>query len=156
MFAEKFGMPSDRAMNELGGGGKLSKAVCPEVIKEWLEPAGYDFRKEDLIETELTESGRGYMDLVAEKDGKTLRIEIEHRSSKKQIEKNIRKNLEISDELYIIASDEIAKRKAIQVALKVMFRLKEEKPNRDLRVRIGTIDELKRCGFKEWFEVRNE
>jgi len=40
--------------------------------------------------------------------------------------------------------------------LKVMFRLKEEKPNRDLRVRIGTIDELKRCGFKEWFEVRNE
>ena len=155
-FAEKFGMPSDRAMNELGGGGKQSKAVCLEVIKEWLEPAGYAFRKEDLIETELTESGRGYTDLVAEKDGKTLRIEIEHRSSKKQIEKNIRKNLEISDELYIIASDEIAKRKAIQVALKVMFRLKEEKPNRDLRVRIGTIDELKKCGFKEWFEVRNE
>ena len=33
-FAEKFGIPSDRAINELGGGGKPSKAVALEVIKE--------------------------------------------------------------------------------------------------------------------------
>jgi hypothetical protein len=33
-----------------------------------------------------------------------LRIEIEHRSSKEQIEKNIRKNLEYSDVVYEIAS----------------------------------------------------
>ena len=37
-FAEKFGMPSDRAMNELGGGGKPSKAIALQIIKEWLEP----------------------------------------------------------------------------------------------------------------------
>ncbi|MEO0242876.1 MAG: type IV secretion system DNA-binding domain-containing protein [candidate division WOR-3 bacterium] len=37
-FAEKFNMPSDRAINELGGGGKPSKAIALEVIKEWLEP----------------------------------------------------------------------------------------------------------------------
>ena len=42
---------------------------------------------------------------------------------KEQIEKNIRKNLEYSDVVYEIASDETAKKKAIQVALKVMFRL---------------------------------
>ncbi len=36
-FAEKFGMPSDRAINELGDGGKPSKAVALEVIKEWLK-----------------------------------------------------------------------------------------------------------------------
>jgi|Deesub1362B_J571_1020462.scaffolds.fasta_scaffold00067_45 hypothetical protein len=152
-FAEKFGIPSDRAMNEMGGGGKLSKAVALEVIKEWLEPEGYTVKKEDLIETHLTESHRGYTDLVAEKDGKILRIEIEHRSSKEQIEKNIRKNLEVSDELYIIASDEIAKRKAIQVALKVLFRLRKEKPDRSLSVKIATIDEQKKSGFKKWFEI---
>ena len=155
-FAEKFGIPSDRAMNEMGGGGKLSKAVALEVIKEWLEPEGYTVKKEDLIETDLTESHRGYTDLVAEKDGKMLRIEIEHRSPKEQIERNIRKNLEISDELYIIASDEIAKKKAIQVALKVLFRLRKEKPDRSLTIKIATIDELKRNGFKKWFEVMNK
>ena len=152
-FAEKFGMPSDRAMNEMGGGGKLSKAVALELIKEWLEPEGYTVKKEDLIETDLTESHRGYTDLVAEKDGKILRIEIEHRSPKEQIEKNIRKNLEVSDELYIIASDEIAKRKAIQVALKVLFRLRKERPDKPLMVKIATIDEQKRNKFKKWFEV---
>jgi hypothetical protein len=52
-----------------------------------------------------------------------LMIEIEHRSSKEQIEKNIRKNLENSDVVYEIASDKTAKKKAIQVALNVMFRL---------------------------------
>lgn len=59
-------MPSDRAINELGGGGKLSRAVA---------------------------------------------LEIEHRSTKEQIEKNIRKNLEYSDVVYEIASDEAAKKK---------------------------------------------
>jgi hypothetical protein len=155
-FAEKFGMPSDRAMNELGGGGKPSKAVAWEVITQWLEPEGYIVKSEEKVETDLTESHRGYTDLVAEKDGKELRIEIEHRSPKEQIEKNIRKNLEYADTLYIIASDEIAKKKAIQVALKAMFRLKKERPDKLLTVNIATIDEQKKKGFKEWFEVRNQ
>jgi hypothetical protein len=153
-FAEKFGMPSDRAINELGGGGKPSKAVALEVSKEWLEPQGYKVKAEEEIETNLTESGRGYTDLVAEKDGEILRIEIEHRSPKEQVETNIRKNLEYSDTLYIIASDEAAKRKAIQVALKTMFRLRKEKPNANLRVKIASINDLKRSQFKEWFEVK--
>jgi len=40
-FAKSLRMPSDRAINELGGGGKPSKAVALEVIKEWLELEGY-------------------------------------------------------------------------------------------------------------------
>ena len=155
-FAEKFGMPSDRAINELGGGGKLSKAVALEVIKEWLEPEGYRVKKEEEIETDLTESQRGYTDLVAEKDGETLRIEIEHRSPKEQVEKNIKKNLEYADTLYIIASDGTAKKKVIQTALKTMFRLTKEKPDKLLKVSIGGIDEQKRNRFKEWFEVKNK
>ena len=83
-----------------------------------------------------------------------MRIEIEHRSPKEQIEKNIRKKLEYSDVVYEIASDETAKKKAIQVALKVMFRLRKEKPDKNLRVKIASIDELKQSGFKEWFEVK--
>ncbi len=154
-FAEKFGIPSDRAINELGGGGKLGKAVSLELIKNWLEPEGYRVRKEDLIETDLNISERGYTDLVAEKDGQSLRIEIEHRTTKDQIEKNIRKNLEYSDTLYEIASDEAAKKKLIQVALKTMFRLRKEKPDKELMVKIATVDELKKSGFKEWFEVKN-
>jgi len=112
--------------------------------------------KEEEIETDLTESHRGYTDLVAEKDGKTLRIEIEHRSPKEQVEKNIRKNLEYSNTLYIIASDETAKRKVIQVALKTMFRLRKEQPDKPLTVKIGSIDEQKKNGFKRWFEVNNK
>lgn len=154
-FAEKFSVPSDRAINELGGGGKLGKAVSLEIIKNWLEPEGYKVRKEDGIDTDLNLSKRGYTDLVAEKDGQILRIEIEHRTTKEQIEKNIRKNLEYSDILYEIASDGIAKKKLIQVALKTMFRLRKEKPNKDLVVKIATIDELKKSGFKDWFEVGN-
>jgi hypothetical protein len=154
-FAEKFGMPSDRAINELGGGGKLSKAVALEVIKEWLEPEGYKVTKEEEIKTDLTESHRGYTDLVAEKDGETLRIEIEHRSPKEQVEKNIRKNLKLSDTLYIIASDETAKKKVIQVSLKTMFRLKKERPDKLLKVKIGSISEQKRNRFREWFEIRS-
>jgi hypothetical protein len=153
-FAEKFGMPSDRAINELGGGGKPSKAIALEVIKEWLEPQGYKVKAEEEIETDLTKSSRGYTDLVAEKDGETLRIEIEYRSPKEQVERNIRKNLEYSDTLYIITSDEIAMRKVIQVALKTMFRLRKEKPNANLRVKIANINELKRSQFKEWFELK--
>jgi hypothetical protein len=152
-FAEKFRMPSDRAINELGGGGKTSKAVALEVIKEWLEPEGYEVTKEEEIDTELTESHRGYTDLVAAKDGEILRIEIEHRSPKEQVEKNIRKNLELSDALYIITSDETAKKKAIQVALKTVFRLRKEKPNKKLKIKVASIDELKRSRFKGWFET---
>ncbi|VVB84955.1 Type IV secretion-system coupling protein DNA-binding domain protein [uncultured archaeon] len=155
-FAEKFSIPSDRAINELGGGGKLGKAVSLELIKNWLEPEGYKVRKEDAIATDLNISERGYTDLVAEKDGQILRIEIEHRTTKDQIEKNIRKNLEYSDTLYEIASDETAKKKLIQVALKTMFRLRKDRPDKDLVVRIATIDELKKSGFKEWFEVGNK
>lgn len=136
-------------------GGKLSKAVALEVIKEWLEPQGYKVTKKEEIETDLTESQRGYTDIVAEKDGETMRIEIEHRSPKEQVEKNIRKNLELSDILYIITSDETAKRKVIQVALKTLFRLKKEMPNRLLTVKIGGIDEQKKSGFKEWFKASN-
>jgi hypothetical protein len=119
-FAEKFKMPSDRAINELGGGGKLSRAVALEIIKEWLEPEGYQVNKEDKIETDLTDRHKGFTELIAEKDGKLLRIEIEHRSTKEQIERNIRKNLEYSGVVYEIASDELAKKKIIPVTLKVM------------------------------------
>jgi hypothetical protein len=153
-FAQKFGMPSDRAINELGGGGKPSKAVALEVIKEWLEPQGYKVSAEEEIETDLTESGRGYTDLVAEKDGETLRIEIEHRSPKEQVETNIRKNLEYSDTLYIVASDDAAKKKVIQVALRTLFRLRKEKPERNLKVKVASIHELRESNFRNWFEVR--
>lgn len=152
-FAEKFGMPTDRAINELGGGGKPSKAIALQIIKEWLEPEGYKVRMEDKIETDLTQSHRGYTDLVAEKDGKEIRIEIENRSPKEQIERNIRKNLAISNELYIITSDEMAKRKVVQVALKVLFRLKKENPDKENVVKIATINELKESRYKEWLEV---
>lgn len=42
-FVEKFNMPSDGAINELEGGGKPSKAVALKVIKERLEPEGWQF-----------------------------------------------------------------------------------------------------------------
>jgi hypothetical protein len=91
---------------------------------------------------------------VAERDSEILRIEIEHRSPKEQVERNIRKNLEYSDTLYIIASDEAAKRKVIQVALRALFRLRKEKLERNLRVKVATIDELKKSGFEDWFEIK--
>ncbi|MHA1667260.1 MAG: hypothetical protein ACTSUR_01280 [Candidatus Heimdallarchaeaceae archaeon] len=99
-------------------------------------------------------SKKGFTDLVAVKDGKELRIEIEHRSPKEQVEKNIRKNLGVSDTLYIVTSDELAKRKVIQVALRVLFRLRKEKPNREFRVKIGSVDEQKKNGLKNWFESK--
>jgi len=145
-------MSSDRAINELGEGGKPSRASALEVIKEWLEPEGYKVTKEEEIETDLTESHRGYTNLVAEKDGETLRLEIEHRSPKEQVETNIRKNWSIRI-LSIVASDEAAKRKVIQVALKTLFRLRREKPERDLKVKIASINELEESEFKDWFEV---
>lgn len=75
-FAEKFGIPTGRAINQLGGEGKLSKAVALEVIKEeWVESRRCKVTKEE-IETDLMESHRGYTDLVAEKDGETLRISL--------------------------------------------------------------------------------
>lgn len=152
-FAEKFGMPSDRAMNELGGGGKPSKAIALQIIKEWLEPEGYIVKKEDKIETDLTQSHRGYTDLVAEKDGKEIRIEIENRSPKEQIERNIRKNLAISNELYIITSDEMAKRKVIQVVFKTLFRMRKENSNKKYKIKIATMEELKRSKYKEWLKM---
>jgi len=154
-FSEKFGIPSDRAINELGGGGKTSKAIALEIIKEWLEPQGYKVKKEEEIRTKLTESERGYTDLVAEKDGEILRIEIEHRSPKEQVERNIRKNLEYSDTLYIITSDEAAYRKVMQVALRTMFRLRKEKPDKLFKVKVGKIDELEKSGFQRWIEIEN-
>jgi hypothetical protein len=43
----------------------------------------------------------------------------------------------------------------IQVALKTTFRLRNEKLDKDLKIKIACIDELKQSGFKEWFEVTN-
>jgi hypothetical protein len=123
------------------------------VIKEWLEPEGYKVRAEEEIETTLTESHRGYTDLVAEKYGETLRIEIEHRSPKEQVEKNIIKNLEYSDTLHIIASDETAKKKVVQVALKTIFRIRKERPDKKLKIKVATIDELINNRFKRWLEI---
>jgi len=34
------------------------------------------------------------------------------------------------------------------------FRLRKEKPGKDLTVKIATIDELKQSKFRNWFEVR--
>jgi hypothetical protein len=34
-----------------------------------------------------------------------------------------------------------------------MFRLKKEKPDRPLTVKIATIDEQKKNKFKKWFEI---
>lgn len=125
-----------------------------EVIKEWLEPNGYKVKAEEEIKTDLTERGRGYTDWVAEKNGEVLRIEIEHRSQKEQVERNIRKNLEYSDTLYIIASDETAKRKVIQVALRTLFRLRKEKPDEKCVVKVADIEELKRNSWNKWFEIK--
>ncbi len=62
--------------------------------------------------------------------------------------------LEYSDVVYEIASDEAAKKKVIQVALRTIFRLRKEKLDKGLKVKIATIDELKQSGFKDWFEVK--
>lgn len=37
-----------------------------------------------------------------------------------------------------------------------MFRIRKDKPYKDLIVKIATIDELKQSNFKEWFEVGNK
>ena len=36
-----------RVINEPEGGGKTSKAIALEVIKEWLEPEGYKVTREE-------------------------------------------------------------------------------------------------------------
>jgi hypothetical protein len=41
----------------------------------------------------------------------------------------------------------------IKVTLRAMFRLRKGKSNKDLKVKIARIDELKQSGFKNWFEV---
>jgi hypothetical protein len=43
---------------------------------------------------------------------------------RENVEANIKKNLEYLDTLYIITSDEVAKKKTTQVALKALFRLR--------------------------------
>ena len=45
------------------------------MIKEWLEPEGYKVKAEEEIKTSLTESHRGYTDLVAEKDREKALLE---------------------------------------------------------------------------------
>jgi hypothetical protein len=55
--------------------------------------------------------------------------------------------------LEIIRPQTEANKKLVQVALKTMFRLR--KPDKDLIVKIATIDELKQSKFKEWFEAGN-
>ena len=53
-----------------------------------------------------------------------------------------------------MTSDEAAKERGIQVALRTMFRIRKEKPDKDLTVKIATIDELKQSKFKDWFQVK--
>ena len=47
------------------------------------------------------------------------------------------------------------KRKVIQMALKTMFGLRKEKPDKELVVKIADVDEFGRNKFKSWFEVKN-
>jgi hypothetical protein len=97
-----------------------------EIIKEWFEPQKYKVTKEEGIETDLTESHRGCTDFIAEKCGETLRIEIEHCSSKEQVGTNIRKNLEHLDILYMIASDDTVKRKVNSSCFKANVQINEK------------------------------
>jgi len=62
--------------------GETIKSNSLRGNKEWLEPKGYKVTKEEPIETDLTQSHRGYTNLVTEKEGEVLMIEIEHRSPK--------------------------------------------------------------------------
>ncbi len=50
---------------------------------------------------------------------------------------------------YRIASDETAKKKQIQVALKTMLILRKDKPDEDLVVKMATIDDLEKSSFRE-------
>lgn len=59
------------------------------------EEANKQLKKEDEIETDLTGSHKGFTDLIAEMEGDVLRIEIEHRSTKEQIKKSIRKTTQM-------------------------------------------------------------
>ena len=65
----------------------------------------------------------------------------------------IRKNLALPDTLYVIASDEAAKKKVVQVALKTIFRLKKDMLNAFKKVKIATLEELKNSRFKMWLEI---
>ncbi len=56
---------------------------------------------------------------------------------------------------YRIASGRIAKKKLVQVALKTVFQLRKDKLDKDSVVKIATVDELKKSGFKKRFEVGN-
>jgi len=55
-----------------------------------------------------------------------------------------------------MTSVEAAKERGIQVALRTMFRLRKEKPGKDLKVKIASIVGLKQSKFKDWFEVKNK
>ena len=97
----------------------------------------------------------GHTNLFAEMGGEVLRIEIEHRSSKEQIKSYILKNIEYSDVVFEIACDEVAKKKVLHGALKTMFGLRKEKPVKNLKVRVASIDELKQSRSRERFEMGN-
>lgn len=97
----------------------------------------------------------GHTDFFVEMGGEVLRIEIEHRSSKEQIKSYIQKNIEYSDVVFEIACDEVAKKKVLHGALKTMFGLRKEKPVKDLKVRVASIDELKQSRSRERFEMGN-
>jgi len=70
------------------------------------------------------------------------------------VETNIRKNLALSDTLYVIASDEASRKKVVQVALKTLFRLKKERPEKDFTIKISSIEELRKSKFNSWFELK--
>jgi hypothetical protein len=108
-FVEKFKMPSEQSDKQAEWGRGTFEGVALEVIEEWLEPEGYKVAKKEEIEADLAESGRDYTDLVVEKD---------------------------VDMLYIIATNEPFKRKK-QVALKTMFRLRKERLDKRLTVKIN-------------------
>jgi len=54
---------------------------------------------------------------------------------------------------YVIASDEVAKKKVVQVVLKTIFRLKKEMLNTCKKVKIAILEELKNSQFEKWLEI---
>jgi hypothetical protein len=71
----------------------------------------------------------------------------------KSVEKNILKNLKYNNILHIVASDEQSKRKAIQVGLKVLFRLRNKQDNNYI-LKVAKIEELERSKYEHWDEIR--
>ena len=42
------------------------------------------------------------------------------------------------------------------MVLRTRIRLRKEKPDKDLKVKVASIVELKQSKFKDWFEVKNK